>query len=99
MVSRAEVINKLGEFFPKSLASLADAGKRWSFLPPQRIGPKLSRDDVVRMIRESGAFDEAFYRPLIRTSGKRVPTRSRIGWISVQAQPLRLPSFRDLTLL
>ena len=50
----------------------AGAGKRWGFLPPHRIGPRLSRDDVVRLIRASGAFDEAFYKdayPDVRDAG------------------------------
>ena len=38
---------------------LRRAGKRWGFLPPlYRTGPKISRDEVLRMIRASGQFDE-----------------------------------------
>src|SRR5271165_47970 len=40
----------------------AASGKRWGFLPPYRSGPKVSRDEVVRLIRASGAFDDKYYR-------------------------------------
>jgi capsular polysaccharide biosynthesis protein len=40
----------------------ANAGKQWGFLPPFRTGSTLSRNEVVRLIRASGAFDEAFYK-------------------------------------
>jgi capsular polysaccharide biosynthesis protein len=61
MVARARTIKKLGELFPKGLTYLADVGGR-SFLRSHGIGSKLSRDDVVRLIRASGAFDETFYK-------------------------------------
>ena len=40
----------------------AHAGKRWGILPPSRTGPRMAREKTIRLIRESGAFDEAYYR-------------------------------------
>jgi lipopolysaccharide biosynthesis protein/GT2 family glycosyltransferase len=40
----------------------AHAEKRWAFLPLSYMtGPKLSRNETIRLMRESGAFDEAYY--------------------------------------
>jgi lipopolysaccharide biosynthesis protein/GT2 family glycosyltransferase len=37
------------------------AGMKWGFLPPFRIGPRMSRDEVIRLVRDSALFDEAYY--------------------------------------
>ena len=37
------------------------AGMKWGFLPPFRIGPRMSRDEVIRLVRDSGLFDAAYY--------------------------------------
>jgi lipopolysaccharide biosynthesis protein len=50
----------------------ASVGKRWGFLPPYRAGPRDSREEVVHLIRASGAFDEEYYRaayPDVRDAG------------------------------
>lgn len=40
----------------------AHAGQKWGFLPAFCVtGPKISRDATIRLMRESGAFDEAYY--------------------------------------
>lgn len=45
------------------LFSCASVGKRWAILPPYHsLGPSISREEVVRLIRASGEFDEAYYK-------------------------------------
>jgi len=40
----------------------AHARKRWGILPPSWTGPRRPREETIRLIRESGAFDEVYYR-------------------------------------
>jgi GT2 family glycosyltransferase len=40
---------------------VAKAGMKWGFLPPFRSGPAMSRDEAIRVVRDSGLFDEAYY--------------------------------------
>ena len=50
----------------------AKAGMKWGFLPSFRTGPLLSRDEIIRLVRDSGLFDEAYYlkaNPDIANSG------------------------------
>jgi capsular polysaccharide biosynthesis protein/GT2 family glycosyltransferase len=73
------------------LFSGASAGKRWGFLPLYRTGPKIPRDEFVRRIRSSGAFDEEYYK-------KANPDVAAAGvnpfehWINVGAREAREPS-------
>jgi lipopolysaccharide biosynthesis protein/ADP-heptose:LPS heptosyltransferase len=69
----------------------AHAGKRWGFLPSRPTGLKIPRDRAIRLIRESGAFDEVYYR----TSS---PDVTELGvdpiehWVDVGWQEGRVPS-------
>ena len=69
----------------------ASVGERWGFLAPYRTGPKISRDKFVRLIRASGAFDEAFYKaayPDVRDAG----VDPFEHWLNVGAREGREPS-------
>jgi O-antigen biosynthesis protein len=37
------------------------AGRRWGFLPGRTGGSAILRDEAIRLVRESGAFDEEYY--------------------------------------
>jgi GT2 family glycosyltransferase/capsular polysaccharide biosynthesis protein len=54
--------SSLGRAIEKSaLFFAANAGKKWGYLPPQPNGPRISRDEAIRLVRKGGAFDEAYY--------------------------------------
>jgi len=50
----------------------AHANRKWAFLPEMRSAFELSREETIRLITESGLFDEAYYRetyPDVAASG------------------------------
>jgi GT2 family glycosyltransferase len=40
---------------------VAKAGMKWSFLPPFRVAHYASRDETIRLVRESRLFDASYY--------------------------------------
>jgi GT2 family glycosyltransferase len=40
---------------------VAKAGMKWGFLPPFRRGPRMSREEIIGLVRDSGLFDETYY--------------------------------------
>ena len=69
----------------------ASADKKWGFLPPRHLsGPKISRQEVTRLIRASGSFDEVHYKTAY-------PDVANIGadpikhWVDIGCLEGRLP--------
>lgn len=69
----------------------AAAGKHWGFLPPYQTGQKLSRDEVVSLIRASGAFDAEYYQA-VYPDVKNASVDPIEHWVNFGAREARNPS-------
>jgi len=67
----------------------AHAGKKWALLPPFPDIPQIPSDEMIRLIRDSGLFDEAYYREANPDIGEINPLDH---WVNYGAQEGRDPS-------